>query len=62
MLNQTISDFKLNREHVIFIGDEEKDLIAAQEAGIVGIKLIDDKISLMESKISYYAEKYNHEL
>jgi D-glycero-D-manno-heptose 1,7-bisphosphate phosphatase len=34
LLNQAISDFRINRNHTIYIGDEDKDREAAINAGI----------------------------
>lgn len=38
MLNKAILDFKLSREDLVFIGDEDTDVIAASVARITGIK------------------------
>jgi len=62
MLNQAINDFNLSRKQLVFIGDEKKDMIAAELAGIIGIEYNDNDGILAESIINYYTEKYNYEL
>lgn len=39
MLNQAISDYGLDCERIIYIGDESKDLEAANRAGISGVRI-----------------------
>jgi phosphoglycolate phosphatase-like HAD superfamily hydrolase len=39
MLLSAMEDFRLNNEETIYIGDADKDLEAAQAAGIQGILL-----------------------
>lgn len=48
MLNQAIKDFKLNRKDLCFIGDEDKDMVAAAAAKVRGIKFSpnDHKLNL----------------
>jgi D-glycero-D-manno-heptose 1,7-bisphosphate phosphatase len=48
MLNQAIKDFKLNKKDLYFIGDEDKDMIAAAAAEVTGIKFLpnDHKLNL----------------
>jgi D-glycero-D-manno-heptose 1,7-bisphosphate phosphatase len=50
MLNQAIKDFNLKRNNLIFIGDENSDLRAAEAAGISGIKFSanDSKFNLSQ--------------
>ena len=38
MLNQAVKDYKLNRKDLCFIGDEDKDMVAAAAAKMRGIK------------------------
>lgn len=40
MIDKLISKHKLNREDSYFIGDSETDMLAAQSAGIQGIKIV----------------------
>lgn len=46
MLNQAINDFRLNREGLSFIGDENTDLAAAEPAGVKGIKFLPNDYKL----------------
>jgi histidinol-phosphate phosphatase family protein len=39
MLNQAISDYGLNRANILYLGDEPKDLEAADKAGIAGVRI-----------------------
>jgi histidinol-phosphate phosphatase family protein len=58
MLNQAIKDFKLNRNCLIFIGDEKKDIMAAKAANIIGIEFDERNKTLNEYKVNYSLEKY----
>ena len=62
MLNQAINNFNLSRKQLVFVGDEKKDMIAAELAGIIGIEYNDNDRQLVESKINYYTEKYSDKL
>jgi D-glycero-D-manno-heptose 1,7-bisphosphate phosphatase len=42
MLNQAISDYRLDRDRIVYIGDELKDLEAAKGAGIFGVRIAND--------------------
>ena len=42
MLNQAILDYKLQRDGLVFIGDEQKDLEAAFAAGVTGVRISDE--------------------
>lgn len=41
MILQSISDYELRAEKIVYVGDELKDIEAAKNAGIVGIRLVD---------------------
>ena len=38
MLNQIVSDFNLTPNSIYFVGDEDKDMQAAECAGVKGVK------------------------
>jgi histidinol-phosphate phosphatase family protein len=46
MINQAISDYKLDSNKIVYIGDEQKDLDAAQNAGILGVRISQEKSEL----------------
>ena len=52
MLNQAVKDFKLKSNNLIFIGDENTDLKAAEAAGINGIKFSSNDAKFNLSQIS----------
>jgi histidinol phosphatase-like enzyme len=43
MIHQAISDYRLDRDRIVYIGDEFKDLEAAKGAGIFGVRIADDE-------------------
>ena len=55
MLNKAILDFKLNREDLVFIGDQDTDVTAASASRITGIKFTpnnyDSNLSLVSTLI-----------
>jgi len=52
MLNQAVKDFRLKSNNLIFIGDENTDLKAAEAAGINGIKFSSNDAKFNLSQIS----------
>ena len=52
MLNQAVKDFRLKSDNLIFIGDENTDLKAAEAAGINGIKFSSNDAKFNLSQIS----------
>jgi histidinol-phosphate phosphatase family protein len=42
MIIQAIQDFELDSENVVYIGDEEKDIQAARNAKVLGIRISED--------------------
>jgi D-glycero-D-manno-heptose 1,7-bisphosphate phosphatase len=53
LLNMCISDFNLNREITVFIGDEDKDIQAASNANIRGLMSPSEELEI------YYQELLN---
>jgi len=45
MILQAITDFELNPKKIVYVGDEIKDVEAAMNAGVAGIRLTEKPIS-----------------
>lgn len=43
MINQAIKDYELEQRNLVYIGDEEKDIQAARNAGILGIRISENE-------------------
>lgn len=56
MINQAISDYNLNPTKIVYIGDEQKDLDAARNAGILGVRISQEK---SESNFKSLDESFN---
>jgi D-glycero-D-manno-heptose 1,7-bisphosphate phosphatase len=56
MINQAIIDYKLFPQKLVYIGDEVKDMEAAEAAGIVGVRLTENP---NETEFSTLENAYN---
>jgi histidinol phosphatase-like enzyme len=50
MINQAISDYSLNRNKLVYVGDEQKDLDAAKNANVLGVMIVNEQDSESEHK------------
>jgi histidinol-phosphate phosphatase family protein len=62
MINQAKADYELHSENLVYIGDEDKDIIASKNANILGIKISKDGMPGSFDSISAASKEIDRKL